>query len=50
MTKIWRNLLAWPIIKYIFRGILLLGKEKKRAAKEICQYGDHAHRNKGPPN
>ena len=33
-----------------FRGALLLGKEKKRAAKEICQYGDHARGNKGPPN
>uniref|UniRef100_A0A0D3FNW6 Uncharacterized protein n=1 Tax=Oryza barthii TaxID=65489 RepID=A0A0D3FNW6_9ORYZ len=33
-----------------FRGALLLGKGKKRTAKEICQYGDHARGNKEPLN
>jgi len=33
-----------------FRSVLLLDKKKKRAAKEICQYGDHARQDKGPPN
>jgi hypothetical protein len=33
-----------------FRSILFLGKGKKRAANEICQYGDHARGNKGSPN
>jgi hypothetical protein len=34
----------------LFRGALLLEKKKKRAAKQICQYGDHARQDKGPPN
>ena len=29
-----------------FRSVLLLDKKKKRAAKEICQYGDHARQDK----
>jgi hypothetical protein len=34
----------------LFKGALLLEKKKKRAAKQICQYGDHARQDKGPPN